>query len=109
MQNWNYFILEIAMFSTVALMSWQEWTIDGFRSRHFRRMALLLCSLWFALDQLALEAKIWWFPPEGTLPVRIARLPIEEYMCFIGHTAVTFLIVRLLETEWVDTKRSPLA
>ena len=104
MQQWNYFILELALFSTVALLGWQEWTPRGFRSREFRRTTLLLCALWFALDQLALEANIWWFPPEGTLPIRILRLPVEEYLCFLGHTAITFLIVRLLEARWDDTK-----
>jgi lycopene cyclase domain-containing protein len=104
MQQWNYFVLEVAMFSTIALLSWQQWTVEWFRWRKFRRSAILLCFLWFALDQFAVQAGVWSFPAEGTLPIRIVRLPIEEYLCFIGHTAITFMIVRLLELRWDDTK-----
>jgi len=105
MQQCNYLVLEIAMFSTIALLSWQQWTFAAFWSRRFLRSALLLYCLWFALDQLAVQANVWSFPVEGTLPIRILRLPIEEYLCFVGHTAITFLIVRLLELRWDDTKR----
>ena len=107
MQQFNYFLLEVGMLTTVALLSWQEWTLDGFRSRRFRRVAMLLCALWFALDQLAVQTNIWSFPVDGTLPIRIFRLPIEEYLCFIGHTTITFLVVRLFETrkQWDATPR----
>jgi hypothetical protein len=35
----------------------------------------------------------WDFPPGGTLPLRILRLPIEEYIIFGLHPMVCFILI----------------
>lgn len=56
------------------------------------KLALCLISMWFVLDQIPLGLGIWTFPDGGTLPVRLFRLPLEEYLGFWLHTIACYAL-----------------
>src|ERR1043166_2747212 len=64
---------------------WEHWNGSRWFSPTFVFPAVGLACLWFALDEFAVSMGFWDFPPGGPLPLRILRLPIEEYIIFGLH------------------------
>lgn len=92
--NIDYLYFDLALLAAVVSFAWPEVTLKDFRSRRLWGVAAALLAPWFVIDQIALSAGIWYFPAEGTLPIRIARLPLEEWLALFGHTVITRLVLR---------------
>ena len=97
MKPWNYLFLELALILTALSLSSDRSIRTTLGSRRFWKIAGVLFVLWFSVDQLALRAGVWRFPDGGTLRVRLAGLPLEEYLCFVSHTIVTVLVLGIFE------------
>ena len=75
--NTSYVFLEAALVATVYLFTLDTFQWRAVIEREFLLRAAILFVLWFVVDQIALALGVWSFPPEGTLPIRIAQLPLE--------------------------------
>jgi lycopene cyclase domain-containing protein len=89
-----YLFLELAIVVYVMGFGWEYWHAAQFGSRIFLISAMILASIWFVLDQIAVHLGLWTFPKSGTLPVRLFALPIEEYVLFFLHTLICFVLVK---------------
>lgn len=88
-----YLLLEAGVVAFVLAFTFEHRKLRALLSRPFLVPAALLLPLWFAIDLLALKLGLWWFPPVGSLPVRIFELPLEECLLFFLHTLICFLLV----------------
>lgn len=93
----SYFFVELGLLSTAAALTWRA---DVWRELlhpvNVRRVALLT-ALWWTVDAMAVHIGLWYFPAGGTLPFRIAGLPVEEFLGLLTHTLVTFVLVRFFQ------------
>lgn len=88
-----YFFIELAILAYAVGFGWEYWNLKGLRSPAFLCAAVGLFVLWFTLDQIAVRLGLWAFPPGSTLAIRAFSLPIEEYLVFVLHTFVCFVMV----------------
>ena len=93
----TYLIAELAIAMMVLLMKPRQVQWRIFYSRRFITTAMGLFLVWLALDQIALAIGLWHFPQEGTFPVRIFGLPLEEYGIFLIHTVVCIVILGVIK------------
>lgn len=91
--SFAYIFLEIAIVVYALGFGWEHWNVRRMFSTTFVFPAVGLACLWFALDEFAVSMGFWDFPPGGTLPLRILRLPIEEYIIFGLHPMVCFILI----------------
>jgi lycopene cyclase domain-containing protein len=89
----SYLFLEIALVISIFVFTADSDPFHALRTRTFLLRSALLFALWFAVDQIAISLGIWYFPPQGTLPMRIARLPLEEYALFFFHSVICQMLV----------------
>ena len=89
-----YLFLELAIVVFILGFGWEYWHAKQFGSRTFLFAVMILAGFWFVLDQIAVRFGLWTFPQNGTLPVRLLELPLEEYILFFLHTLICFVLVR---------------
>jgi|SRR5579864_2222070 len=94
----SYIYIEICTVALLLALWRQPLHVQELRKRGFFLGTAILFVFWWAIDELAVSFQIWTFPPEGTLPIRIFRLPIEEYVLFLIHSGLTFALLALLRT-----------
>lgn len=58
-----------------------------------------LFFLWFMIDQTAIHLRLWCFPPQGTLGLGFANLPVEEYVLFLLHTVICYMLVEVFHND----------
>ena len=92
--NIDYLYFDLALLAAVMSFAWPEVTLKDLRSRHLWITTGVLMAIWFIVDQIALATGVWYFPEDGTLPIRVARLPLEEWLALFGHTVITRLVLR---------------
>ncbi|MBV8517660.1 MAG: hypothetical protein JO197_09695 [Acidobacteria bacterium] len=92
--NIDYLYFDLALLAAVMSFAWPAVTLEDLRSGRLWSTSVVLIALWFIVDQIALETGVWYFPAEGTLPIRVARLPLEEWLALFGHTVITRLVLR---------------
>lgn len=99
MSQFSYLFLELAFLAGIATLM----VPLLLRRLAWRRIAVRIVALfllWVAIDVLAVRLGLWFFPAEGTLPVRVFALPVEEYLVFVIHSLVClFLVVMVQEVE----------
>ena len=91
--NWAYIFLELAIVTYAVGFGWEHWNIRKMFTSRLLCAMLLLAVVWFALDEIAVSMGFWDFPEGGTLPIRILRLPLEEYIIFFLHSVVCFILI----------------
>jgi lycopene cyclase domain-containing protein len=89
----TYLFLEIALVLSVYLFTAETFRIRSLWRKEFAVRAAILFVLWLVIDEIAVHLGLWFFPSEGTLPVRIAGLPIEEHALFVLHTVICQMLV----------------
>jgi lycopene cyclase domain-containing protein len=89
-----YLFLELAILVYVMGFGWEYWNTTQLRSRSFLVAAAVLAAVWFVLDQIAVHLGLWTFPENGTVRVRLLALPIEEYLLFLLHTVICFVLIK---------------
>jgi lycopene cyclase domain-containing protein len=84
MQSSPYLFLELAIVVFFLGFGWEHWNFRRLNARVFWLPASGLACIWFAIDVLAIRLGLWAFPENGTFPIRIFSLPLEEYLlcCF---------------------------
>jgi lycopene cyclase domain-containing protein len=95
----SYIYIEICTLALLLALWRQPLNIRELHKRGFFLGTTILFLFWWIIDELAVSFQIWTFPPEGTLPIRILRLPIEEYIIFLIHSGLTFALIALLRTS----------
>jgi hypothetical protein len=98
-QKYSYLLLEIGMFLTIWLLSLNAVSWKPLLTRRGLLTCISIFILWFALDQTGLMFRLWSFPGAGTLPIRIFGLPLEEYLIFIIHTLMCFMLASMFHAE----------
>ena len=95
-----YLFMELACVLGVWLLAAGSFSWRLLASKRFLLPAIALYALWTVLDVLAVRFRIWWFPLEGSIPIRLLGLPLEEHVFLILHTILTMMLLSLLlETE----------
>ena len=92
---WAYLFLELSILVFFLGFGWEHWSVRELGSRRFWLPAGSLACFWFLIDQIAVALGLWSFPENGTLPVRLFRLPIEEYVLFFLHTLLCSILLKL--------------
>jgi len=90
----TYLFIELSILVYLIGFGWEQWDLKELFSRSLGFSALGLAGLWFVLDQIALGLGLWTFPENGSLPIRLLSLPIEEYILFFLHTLVCFIFLK---------------
>lgn len=93
----NYLFLDLAVLTTAVTLTWGRPEWRRILSRQWLRGFVLLFVFWCAVDWIAIGLRIWSFPPGGSLPVRIAGLPLEEYFVFLVHAVLTTFVAELVD------------
>ncbi len=94
----SYLLLELGVLAFVVSFTYGPWRVQQLAKRQFLVPSAILIVVWFAIDQLAVSLRLWDFPSDGgTLPARIIRLPIEEYLLFGIHGIVVIAIASAVE------------
>ncbi len=90
-----YLFLETSLLVFLLGFGWEDLRLRKTFSRPVLLSACGLAGFWFVIDQVALALGLWTFPvgQEGTLPVRLFSLPIEEYLLFFFHTVVCLVFL----------------
>ena len=94
-----YLFFELAVFVFLLGFGWEHWNLRDLASRLFWIPAVCLASLWFLMDQIAVRLSLWMFPEDGSLPIRLFSLPIEEYLFFFLHTLICYIFVKHYSME----------
>ena len=89
----GYVVMQIAVLLTVYLFTFDTSSSRDLYQRRFLLRAFALTLLWFAVEQAGVRLGIWYYPEGGTLPIRIAELPLEEYFMFFTHAVLCQLLV----------------
>jgi lycopene cyclase domain-containing protein len=89
-----YLFLELAIFIYIVGFGWEYCRAARLNSRTSLLGAILLAGIWFTLDQVAIHLGLWTFPEGGSLPIRFAALPIEEYVIFFLHTIICLVLLQ---------------
>lgn len=93
-ESLSYLFLELALLATLIVFSVDAIRFRELISGRFLWRASVLFVVWLLVDQIAVGLGIWYFPPKGTLSVRLFDLPLEEYICFVLHTVICYLALR---------------
>lgn len=94
-----YLWLELASFLGVWLLSYGTFEWRSILCPRFVRLATALYAIWLTLDACAVAAGIWYFPSEGSLPIRLLGLPLEEHLFLVLHTVLTFILLSFLQAR----------
>jgi lycopene cyclase domain-containing protein len=94
-----YLFLELAIVIYIFGFGWEHWRAVRLNSRTWFLSAVFLAGIWFMLDQIALHLGLWTFPKGGSLPIRLAALPIEEYIIFFLHTLICLILLKRYSKE----------
>ena len=89
-----YLFLELSITAFIVGFGWEHFRLRELLSRAFWVPALCLACVWFVVDQVAIRFTIWTFPGPGTLTFRCLSLPIEEYVLFLLHTVLCFILLK---------------
>jgi lycopene cyclase domain-containing protein len=89
-----YLFLELALFVFVLGFGWEQWCLRELWSRWFVLTAVGLALFWFAIDQVAVQLRLWSFPQSASSSLRLLSLPVEEYLLFFLHTVVCFIFLK---------------
>lgn len=91
----SYLFIELAILAYLLAFCYEHWRLRILLSQRFWRPAFILAGVWLVLDTFAVHSRLWSFPPEGSLPLRIFGLPAEEIVLFFLHTLVCYLLVEV--------------
>ncbi|KAA0254707.1 MAG: lycopene cyclase domain-containing protein [Acidobacteria bacterium] len=94
--RWSYLFLELAVLLTVLLLCAPHLSRVRARVGALISVVVGLFVMWCLVDWIAVSLGIWTFPPGGTLAYRWHGLPLEEYLVFLIHSGVCFLLGALL-------------
>jgi lycopene cyclase domain-containing protein len=89
-----YLFLELAILIYIVGFGWEYCRAARLNSRASLLTALFLAGVWFTLDQIAIHLGLWTFPTGGSLPLRFAGLPVEEYLIFFLHTIICLVLLK---------------
>lgn len=88
-----YLFLELAILIYILSFGW-EYCRAALLTRISLLAAVSLACIWFTLDQIAIHLGLWTFPEGGSLSIRFAALPIEEYIIFFLHTVICLVLIK---------------
>lgn len=91
----SYVLFAGAALLTVLVIGYDSRVHRIATSRRFWHCCGVLFIFWFIVDQVAIELALWHYPARGTIPIRILRIPLEEYVLFVIHTILTLILVLL--------------
>ena len=94
-----YLFLELAIIVYTFGFGWEQWRAAKLNSRIWFLGAGFLALIWFTLDQIAIRLGLWAFPQGGSLSIRFAALPIEEYILFFMHTIICLILLKRYMNE----------
>ena len=94
-QNLTYLGAEVACLAGLALLAYSTLAARTLVTKRFMAIAVALYCLWVAIDLVAVSSGVFYFPPEGSLPIRVLGLPLEEHLFFPIHTAAVWLLILL--------------
>jgi hypothetical protein len=102
--HFSYMLLEIGMFLTIWLLSLNSVDWGPLLTKQGLWLCISLIAFWFTLDQVGLLFGLWAFPAKGTLLFRFFGLPLEEYLLFIIHTLMCYMLLALFRPEGIDDR-----
>jgi lycopene cyclase domain-containing protein len=91
----SYLFLEGTILVFFLGFCWEHMNPRELMSLHFWLPAAFLAALWFTIDQIAIGLGLWNFPYGGTIRFRLFAMPLEEYILFLLHTFMCFLLLKL--------------
>ena len=99
MEN-SYLFLELTTLVMVYTFSHRAICWTGLFSRRGLVALLILAIGWFIADQTAINLGLWQFAPDGgSLGPLILSLPVEEYLLFVIHSLVCFMIIEVFDND----------
>ena len=99
MSNLSYLFLELTILITVYLISQNFIKWDRIFNARSMVKIFLLTIFWFFIDQLAILLNLWNFPIGKTLPFRLFNLPFEEYILFIIHSILCYMLIAVFDND----------
>lgn len=97
-QEYSYIFLETLAFLGILLVLFSLGLSRTLLTVRYLLVNLALCGIWLTLDHLAFRSGIFAYPSSrGNMPIRIAGLPVEEYLFFpmvIGVVWTLILVAR---------------
>ena len=89
-----YLFIEVGLLVFVLGFGWESWSLRRLFGRPLRSRVLGLALFWLLVDLIAVQIGLWSFPDGGSLPIRILGLPVEEYLLFVLHSLVCYVLLR---------------
>jgi lycopene cyclase domain-containing protein len=93
----TYLVIEIALIGMAILLKPRQIPWRMYASWRFLSIVSGLFLFWLGLDLIAVSLGLWYFPVEGTLPIRILGLPIEEHAIFLIHSVICCSLLGVIE------------
>ena len=93
----SYVFVELGLLATAAALTWRAEVWRELLQPVNARRVVSVTALWWTVDVVAVRIGLWSFPAGGTLPFRVAGLPVEEFLGLLTHTLVTFVLVRFFQ------------
>lgn len=97
--NLSYIFLEIAIFITIAIIAQNFIQFREFLNKQLILKFIALIIFWFIIDQIAIHLNLWSFPIGKTLNFRFFNLPLEEYILFLLHSIVCYMLIQIFRNE----------
>lgn len=95
-QQYSYFFIEAAMLIAILVIAYVTGALTTFATKRFLLIVAALYLFWVSLDCSARFYSVFSFPPDGTVPLRILGLPLEEHLFFPLHTATIWVFLVLV-------------
>lgn len=97
-QNFSYLLFELSALLCAWLALYSIGAVRTLLTRRFLSVAACLYAFWVGWDFIAVKLGVFQFPATGSLPLRIAGLPVEEHLFFLVHTISVWALVVITET-----------
>ena len=97
--KYAYSILEVVLFFTIYIFCNNYLNITP---KNLKKLCVIILGLfifWTCIDYIAVSIGLWTFPIGNTFYIRLFKLPLEEYILFIIHTIICYLILLLFHNE----------
>jgi lycopene cyclase domain-containing protein len=84
-QELSYGLFEIAIFLACWLVVYSVGASSSVLTCRFALLTLAIYLVWLGWDLAAIRAGVFVFPADGSLPVRLLGVPLEEHAFFFVH------------------------
>jgi lycopene cyclase domain-containing protein len=97
-QNFSYAVFEVAGVVASWLVAYSLGAACTWLTRRFVGVVTCLYVLWLSWDMLAIQLDVFRFPAEGSLPIRVLGIPLEEHLFFVVHAVTIWTLILIAES-----------